>query len=435
MHSEPVERRQNLVLPRFGRDTVFHSRKTEIEMGGIQYQNSPTPADSRPRIKTASLLSFLCGSFIIFLVCQPIFQGRTTPFPVFGLYWESGSAAARGANPYAAYPEEPTAHLNFLGGQRAVLDLNLNPPCMLPVFQALSHLSPQRFSLAWSVGSFLLLLATVALLMWHRPDMQIRQIFWLLLAAPVFNTLYGGELYFLLFLLAALALVFVERDHQLAAATAIGLLVAIKPTAVFWPLFLYLAGHRKLALRSLGVTLAVSAAPILFYGPSIYREWLTALENDPHWIFVTNIAIPAFFARLGLPSLGLLLAGTLAAFLAWAAWKTKPAFTNVSGVALCAAILCAPLAWVSYALMVAPYFVSHRWKLSSTVAAVLLTVPSAVPMMMSRSAGQLWAILGSGIYFAALWIILASFSSRDLRSLRDARTHCAQTGTLDEVGS
>jgi len=391
-------------------------RKVEIGLGEIQLQNSPVISDAqrRPQMNAGSLLTFVCGAFVLFLVCLPVLQRNLNTPEVSGLYWESGSAVARGANPFAPFPGEPTAHLTVMGEQHDVLDLNLNPPCVLPVFQVLSHLSLRRFSLVWTVGSFLLLFCTVALLIWQHPAMQKRKILWLLLSVPVFDTLVGGELYFALFFLAAVALVFVEREHELAAAIAIGLLVAIKPTTAFWPLFLYLAGHRRIALRSLCIALGVSAVPVLFYGPSIYSEWFAALGNDPHWIFATNIAIPAFFARLGLRSVGLVVAGVLAGALAWRVWKTKPAFVTVSGVALCAAILCAPLAWVSYTLMLAPYFVSRRWRLSSHVAAALLVVPSIVPMTMARAAGWVGMVLGSGIYVVAVGMILAGFLSREV---------------------
>ena len=57
----------------------------------------------------------------------------------------------------------------------------------------------------------------------------------------------------MLFLLAALALIFMERGQGLAAAIAIGLPVAIKPTTAFWPLFLYLAaGSENCTAISLG---------------------------------------------------------------------------------------------------------------------------------------------------------------------------------------
>lgn len=377
---------------------------------------------SPPRINAGSVLSYICGAFIVFLVCAPTLHRKITTPPGFGLYWASGAAIARGSNPYAVFPETFTSHLQIMGKEQVVVDLNLNPPCVLPFLQALSHLSPERWNVTWTVGSFLLLLGTVALLMWRRPDIQKRQILWLLLAAPVFDTLLGTQLYFVLFLFAALALVFLDSDHAGAAAIAIGLVVAIKPTTAFWPLFLYLAGYRKLALRSCGVTLVASAAPLLLYGPSVYREWFSAIAKDPHWIFPGNIALPAVFARLGLPSLGFALAVILAALLTVAVWKTKPEFTTVSGIALCAAILCAPFAWVDYALLVAPYFVSRRWSLPSNLAAALLTVPGAVIVVMSRPAGRLWVTLGSGIYVAAVSIILASFASHGFRRLKKPTT-------------
>src|SRR5215813_1082951 len=124
----------------------------------------------------------------------------------------------------------------LISGQiRPVTEINLNPPCMLPFFQAMSHLPIQRFAHVWAVGSFLILLFTVALLIWNRPEMQKRQITWLLLSTPVFLTLTGSQIYFLLFLICTLALLSVERGRETAAAIAIGLIVAIKPTMAYWP--------------------------------------------------------------------------------------------------------------------------------------------------------------------------------------------------------
>ena len=88
-------------------------------------------------MNAGSLLTFVCGAFVLFLICVPVLQ-RNLSALVAGLYWESGSAAARGANPFAPFPNEPTAHMMAMGEQYDVLDLNLNPPCVLPVFQALS---------------------------------------------------------------------------------------------------------------------------------------------------------------------------------------------------------------------------------------------------------------------------------------------------------
>jgi hypothetical protein len=300
----------------------------------------------------------------------------------------------------------------MLGEKRVFTDLNLNPPCILPFLQALSHLSLQRFGLVWTIVSYVLLFGTVLLILWCRPETQRRQIAWFLLCAPIMDTLIGSQIYFGLFLLAALALVLHESGHNAASAIAIGLLVAIKPTMIFWILFLYLAGHRQLALRSLATTSIVSVSPLLLYPPNIYREWVQALAHDPHWQAPTNVAIPAFFARLGMHSFGFALAAILAALLARIARKAKPEMTTVSGIALCAGILCAPLGWNDYVLFAAPFFVARRWDATSNVAAALMMVPAPVVMVISASPPWWRVALGSGIYFAAVLLVLASFTWR-----------------------
>jgi hypothetical protein len=326
-------------------------------------------------------------------------------------YWASGWAASRGLNPYAAYPETFRSNLSPFGGPASTPDFNLNPPCLLPLFQALSHLSITNFVVAWTAGSFLLLIATVAMLLWHRPDMQRRQIVWLLLAAPALETLLTYEDYFLLFLLAAVAWISLQRKRELAAAIAIGLLVAIKPTFAFWPAFLFLRGSRRLALQATVVITLASIFPVLLYGPHIYRLWVNALANDPHWFAPVDIAITPYFRRLGLYPLGMVLAWALALFLAWRIWRTKPDNETATGIALCASVLCAPLAWFTYILPAAPGFVSRRWSTSSNVAAALLLIPSILPTSLLQGSRTSLALAG-GIYFAAVWIILAGELAR-----------------------
>jgi alpha-1,2-mannosyltransferase len=311
--------------------------------------------------------------------------------------------------------------MTISGQVRPVAEINLNPPCVLPLFQLLSRLPIERFAHAWAVGSFVLLLATVALLMWHRPNLQRRQIVWLLLSTPVLFTLMNCQMYFLLFFLCTIALIFVENGHEIPAAVAIGIVVAFKPTMAYWPLFLFLSGFKRIATWACVVALAVGLGPLAFYGPGVYREWLHAVAIDNHWMFPTDIAIPAYFARLGLRAFGIALAVGIAVLLSWTVYKTKPSFITVSGLALCAAILCAPLSWVDYALLLAPYFVSHRWKLPSIIAAALLMVPNLVPSFLSRPPGRLGVALGSGIYFAAFWIMVFVFYKSATHTLSSNR--------------
>ena len=381
-------------------------------MSEIRVEESKAVPVVRAKVSAASMLTFLSAGFILFLLTTGIFSRPVTNPPSFPLFWASGAAATKGLNPYLAYPDTFYTH-DIIGRKiRPVAEINLNPPSMLPFFQALSHLPIQRYAHVWAVGSFLMLLGTVALLMWNRPEIQKRQIIWLLLSAPAIITLTGNQIYFFLFLLCTLALLSVESGGKTGAVIAIGLVVAIKPTMAYWPFFLFFGGYRRLSLRAFGVALAFSTAPLLLYGPRVYREWMNAVARDDHWISSTNMAIPAYFGRLGFRSVSLVLAVVLAIFLAWLAYKKKPGFVTISCLALCAGILCAPISWVDYALLLAPYFLSRRWNIFSTLAAALLMVPPVVAGTLSRPDGKLGMAMGSGIYFAAFWMILIVFTRR-----------------------
>ncbi|HEX6497378.1 MAG TPA: glycosyltransferase family 87 protein, partial [Acidobacteriaceae bacterium] len=288
-----------------------------------------------------------------------------------------------------------------------VADINLNPPCLLPLFHALSHLSLARFAMVWTAGSFVLLFATVAMLLWNRPDMQHRQVLWLLLARPVFETLWSGQVYFLLFFFSALALVCAERRRWLGAAFAIGLVVAIKPTMIFWPLFLFVGNYRRLALHAVVIAGAVSIAPLPFYGVGVYRAWLVAVLHDNHWLLPSDIAIPAIFARHGMHLVGLGLAAAVTILLCWTIRKKKLDIYAISGIGLCAGILCAPLAWYDYVLAVAPWFAAQHWGLAATLVALALMLPP-------------FAVFPPIGYFAAICLMTSLFLIRPADQLTHA---------------
>jgi hypothetical protein len=119
------------------------------------------------------------------------------------------------------------------------------------------------------------------------------------------NTITVGQIYGLLVLLAALAYCFHQRRQPVAAAIAIGLLVAVKPTMAFLLPFLWLAHHRRIAWVATGVTCIASALPVLFYGPGIYTQWVAALLGDMHWIGSTDIAPIAIFPAMVILMTGL----------------------------------------------------------------------------------------------------------------------------------
>jgi hypothetical protein len=334
---------------------------------------------------------------ILFTVSLSFLQKQPAAgYRPFGTYWASGRAAVHGLNPFAQYPE--TFISKVPSEPRGLADLNLNPPCTIPFFQLLGHLSLGAFARIWTIASALLFMLTAGVVLWRQPEMQKRQVLWLLLCAPVLDTIHGAQIYGLLLLLCALAWAF--REHENAAAIAIGLLVAIKPSMIFWPLFLWVAGHRRIAWRAALVTTITSLLPLLLYGPRIYAQWFTATRGDQHWHWPTDIALMPLLARTGHPRLGVATALLATAALVHWAWKKKPDLLGASGVGICAGILCAPLAWHTYILMVAPFAVARPWAKLSTFAACLLMIPTAFA-----------AAPGSVVYLIALVILLAGFES------------------------
>jgi len=293
-------------------------------------------------------------------------------YAVFGTYWESGRAAIHGLNPYAAYPETGRVDYSSFGGHAATPDVNLNPPTLLPYFQLLAHLSIPRFITLQIIISSLWF-ATGTLLL--GPGLQGRQAICLLASVPVIAAVSSGQIYGLLFLLSTLAWHFHKKGRVVWCAACIGLLVAIKPTFLLWPVILFFAGHRKPALLSVTASALFSVAPVLIYGPGVYRDWLAALAHDPHWIDRQNIALTPFFTRLGQTSIGVTAAAVIAAALLGYTWKYRPGFDAASGIGITAGILCAPLGWYAYVLILAPFFVARRWNWFDTLAASIFFVP------------------------------------------------------------
>jgi hypothetical protein len=340
----------------------------------------------------------------MFALVRPSYRDYQHAHQCFGTYWASGRAAAQGLNPYVAYPETFRGDYRDYGGSPSVPDLNLNPPFVLPILQFLSYLPIQSFSVLWAVIGFLAQITATAMLLWIRPEMQNRQICWLLCSAPVIDGLAFGQIYSVLGLLIAIAYVSKKLGHDTAAAICIGLVVAIKPTLAFWPVFLYLGGYRKNALQSGSVACLASLLPIPLYGLKIYREWFTALSPDVHWLAYDDIALIPTFSRHGHRQIGFAVAAALA--IALGAWvsKRKPDFTSASGVALIAAIVCGPLAWFDYVSFVAPFFTARNWNWWGTLAAVLLG-----PLLMFKA-------LGGGLYLAGTLLILGVFVAHTERA-------------------
>ena len=295
-------------------------------------------------------------------------------YKVFGSFWASGWAAAHHLDPYAVYPLTWIFHLD--GHPGTVADLNLSPPAMLPIFEAMAWFSPAVAAKIWTLLSLGLFLGCGALLVQtYRGHIQHRQIVWFLLARAVFNTLWLGQDYSLFVALAVAAWLLLERDRQVAAGIFLGLLIAFKPNYALWPLLLVFCGKWRASAVAAGVAAGLCALPLALYGPGIYGEWMRAVAGDPHWFFPNEVSIPGLSMRLGHPRIGeILAAALLVATCGVVVWK-RPSLRVTSGAALGVAMLASPLAWYQYAMLLAGPLLRERWSVALSVMLLVLLLP------------------------------------------------------------
>jgi len=373
-----------------------------------------------PHVSRRSLAVYLAGLFALaaFAVASVKVNlfAATKEYRVVGTYWASGDAANHHQNPYAVHPL--TAYFYDIDGH-AVPDLNLNPPLLLLLFQPMALLSPTSAFFIWTLVSFLLFIGTSAFLLWDNPNMSDACIVLMMVGAPILDTLMLAQLYVLLYVLGAVAWWGLQNKRNLAAGVAIGILVAIKPIFILWPVFLFLSGKRKLAAVSSTVALVASAVPLAFYGYQVFFQWLTAVRDDQHYSEAFDVSIPAFARRLGHGTLGEVIAGALLVALIIHAIRAKPNVLNASGIALSASLLCSPLAWSQYALLLFPVLVTapeHRLKKTLVI---ILSVPTYFPELVA-SAPDHRKILGQLFFFAPWWLFLGFFLLKDFELKRSS---------------
>ncbi|MBK4733826.1 glycosyltransferase family 87 protein [Noviherbaspirillum pedocola] len=350
---------------------------------------------------TRKKLLFIASAFSFLLIIPVILSfdiQNNDKLKVFGTYWEAGRAALTGENPFEVYP------LTWFTGY--VTDVNLNPPTMLPLFQFFAQFDPTIGAKSWATFSILLFLATCLVLFLEKGNgSQRRQIVWVFLAPAFTDTVKLGQIYIVLFALAAGAWLLLRSRHQLASGICIGFIGALKPNFALWAIFLLLAGYWRPAVAA-GITgLAILGASILLYGIESYQQWIAAFSTDTHAVkLAVEVSIHGYFSRLGFGTLGTSLSIALLACTGYWVWRRRPSVLDASRIGLMVAILASPLAWFHYLLFLIPALIEKPWTRGMTIAAVTLMVPPIVPMAMMY--GPFWLqVLGSSVYFGAVCTI------------------------------
>jgi hypothetical protein len=376
-------------------DTMRPDRRPGVNINTQTKSETTQAQPPRPRVwwTFAAASALLLSAAFVYL---PQFNPRAQyGYKVFGSFWASGWAAAHGLNPYAVYPL--TWVFALPGHPGNVVDLNLSPPALLPFFEAMAWLRPELAAGVWTLISVALLIGSGALLVWHhRGSVQHRQILWFLLARAMFNTLWLGQDYSLIIALATGTWVLLERDRQMAAGVALGLLIAAKPNYALWVLLLVFCGRWKASAMAAGVAAVLCALPLVLQGPGIYGEWMRAVAGDPHWFFPNEVSLIGLATRLGHARVGEACAVVLliAAF-AIVVWK-RPSLRVTSGVALSVGMLASPLAWYQYAMLLAGPLLARRWGWAMSVVLLLMLLPVAKLFLV-----PVWGVAGWFLWQAA----------------------------------
>ncbi|MGQ9681076.1 MAG: glycosyltransferase family 87 protein [Anaerolineae bacterium] len=380
------------------------------------------PAEDHPvRLRTPAkalgvLLAGLLLAALILLIAFSVYWSWPTgeQYLDFGSFVASGQAASAGQNPYGAYPL--TLWMTFRGVGLHVACPNLNPPILVPLFQALARLELDSAQRGWYVVSLLLYIADLVLLVRAYPrQASPLRVAWALSLASLWSTLQLGQIYVPLLVVTTLVWLLLDRGHKAVPGLLMGLLVAVKPHFTLWPLLVALAGHWAIGLTALGSAAALSLVVAVIYGPSIYAQWATATLRFEGVLIPLNASLVGLTSRLGSPLAGYGLAIALVGALAVWAWRRRPAVGRVSEVALVASLLISPIVWVGYSMLLLPVLFSRPWSSTVRLGAILLVFPVFLGVHLSDRPGYAAAVAGWAYGWAALLILMGLVRSTPAR--------------------
>ena len=349
----------------------------------------------------------------------------------FGSFVASARAAREGLNPYGVYPL--TLHVILPGFES--WNPNLNPPISALLFRAFDLADPQVAFRIWWVVSVLFYAATVLLLLRRAPNgSKLVLALWAFALAGFWDTLVLGQIYLPLVLAATGAWLLLERGEERWAGILIGVVIAMKPNFLVWPGLMFLSGHRRPAVIAVATAAAISAVPLLWFGPEVYRQWIELILSDRgRATFLTNASLFGLAERAGAPVLGLIASLVLlAASALWALWR-RPGALRVSALALVTSLLASPLAWIHYTLFLLPALFHHWRSPAARIAGALLIVP--VPIILGQMGGPAWvqATVGS-LYGWALVLFLIVLIRAEARDSRDEPKAAAEKGLDPRAG-
>jgi len=361
--------------------------------------------------KVVSLTFLYLFFFAALIINLTPFMDSQNALMDFGSFYASGLKAQNGENPYDPNSEY-IFDINFSRVGAGGKMLNLNPPISIVAFRALSYFNPNQSLIIWQIVSAVLYAIAILMLGWYyRQNITATKIIWAFTLAGFWHTLVLGQVYIILLLLTVLGWILLQKRKYVWAGLAIGLLVAIKPNFVIWPIFLFASGYYVTFLATAVSGLIVSCIPIIFYGTKIYSQWLEASSLRLETLMMPgNNSIVGLTSRFQNMDLGVILSVvSVAALLIISTLKKSNDLEfseRTSALGILASLLASPISWTGYTILLLPVFFSlKKWTRPVTISAAILSIPFAIVLQLFQTSFVNFVLFG-WLYGWAILLLL-----------------------------
>jgi hypothetical protein len=337
----------------------------------------------------------------------------------FGSFYAAGVKLANGENPYDS-DSEYIFEINFAkvgaGGRMS----NLNPPISVVFFQALPMFDPHAAMLTWQIVSVVLYAISVLLLVQaYRQNISASRFIWAFVLAGFWHTIVLGQIYAVLLLFSALAWIWLKDGRFAASGIAMGIVVAIKPNFVIWPVFLLFSGYAAAGLACILTGLAISIIPILIWGTEIYRQWFSASALRLETLIMPgNNSIVGLTGRFESVTAGLILSAivVLAMFVLsrYRSIFEMDKAEYVSALGIIASLLVSPISWTGYTILLLPVFFSLRkWTGPVVISALILAIPFQIVLQLFQRSEFSFIFFG-WLYGWGILLLLGEFVRKSM---------------------
>jgi alpha-1,2-mannosyltransferase len=371
-----------------------------------------TPAMSRLKGRASFIIACLFFIMAIMINMLPFLDGKSDLMD-FGSFYASGLKIQSGENPYDPNSEY-IFEINFSRVGAGGKMMNLNPPISVVLFRSLAQFDPHQTLIIWQVISAVLYAGSIILLgTTYKQNIGPAIFPWAFTLAGFWHTLVLGQIYVVLLLITAVGWILLRRGQYIPAGVVIGLVVAIKPNFIIWPIFLLFAGYFVTFFISILSSLIVSLIPVAFYGTGIYVQWLEASTLHPETIIMPgNNSMLGLTARFGSIPAGIVISIILVLILLiWSKLKISSSIEKpeyVCALGIIASLLASPISWTGYTILLLPIFFSlKKWTVPAMISAAILSVPFQLVLQFFQTSFLNFVLFGWFYGWGILFLLAA----------------------------